>query len=59
MSIYYYKLIMKQTLNFDNAIIYAIVDKTNNNTCYGSTTNSLNYRISQHKGNYKKSISKW
>jgi predicted GIY-YIG superfamily endonuclease len=40
-------------LNFDNAIIYAIVDNTNNEIFYGSTTNGLNCRISQHKGNYK------
>jgi predicted GIY-YIG superfamily endonuclease len=43
----------KHTLNYDNAIIYAIVDNTNNETYYGSSTNGLNCRISQHKGQYK------
>jgi predicted GIY-YIG superfamily endonuclease len=44
---------MKHILNFDNSIIYAIIDNTNNETYYGSTTNSLNSRMSQHKGQCK------
>ncbi len=44
---------MKQILNFGDAIIYSIVDNNSKNTYYGSTTNGLNSRISQHKGNCK------
>ena len=35
-------------------IIYKIVDNTNNDIYYGSTTTTLNCRISQHKHFYKK-----
>lgn len=38
----------------NKSLIYKIVDKTNNNTYYGSTTIDLNKCIQQHKKNYTK-----
>ena len=42
--------------NFKRGIMYKIVCKTTNLITFGSTTNSLENRIKQHKQNYKLKI---
>lgn len=40
-------------MNYNNGKIYKLVDYTNNNVYYGSTTQSLSKRLSSHKSKYK------
>jgi len=39
--------------NLENAVIYKIVDNTNNNIYIGSTCQTLSRRLGNHKNNYK------